>query len=77
MLTQKYTGDVTIVPYISNKGYIDILSNPTPPIYHRALMNGERAAWKKLSMIKTNCKIELALEKIVARLRGSEMWSES
>eukprot|EP00041_Stephanoeca_diplocostata_P030079 m.900901 g.900901 ORF g.900901 m.900901 type:complete len:597 (-) comp23686_c1_seq7:491-2281(-) len=77
MLTQKYTGDVTIVPYISYKGYIDILANPTPPIYHRALMNGERAAWKKLSMIKTNCKIELALEKIVARLRGSEMWSES
>eukprot|EP00038_Savillea_parva_P030498 m.78131 g.78131 ORF g.78131 m.78131 type:complete len:622 (+) comp9198_c0_seq1:346-2211(+) len=75
MLTQKYTGDVTIVPYINHRAYIDILSNPTPPIYRRAVLGGERAAWARLPIIKSHCQIEVTLERIVEKLRGLEQWT--
>jgi hypothetical protein len=75
LLSQDYTGDVTIVPHISHRAYIDILSNPTPPIVARAVLGGERAAWARLPIIKSHCRIEITLEKIVERLRGVELWT--
>jgi TAG lipase/steryl ester hydrolase/phospholipase A2/LPA acyltransferase len=52
-----------------------VVSNPTPERFGRAIQVGQRATWPKLSLIMDHCKIELALDDIVHRLRGCERWS--
>jgi TAG lipase / steryl ester hydrolase / phospholipase A2 / LPA acyltransferase len=73
--TQSYTGDITIVPDVDAEAYTLLLTNPTEVRLQRALSVGQYAAWPKIGAIETVCKIELALERIVRRLRGLERWT--
>ena len=67
-ISQTYTGDITIVPDMDPDAYTKLIANPTPEFLTRSLEVGERATWPHVGMIETRCKIELALERIVARL---------
>ena len=77
VLSQKYSGDITIFPEISYADFPRMLSNPTPDFMHRAMLGGERATWPKMSIIKNHCAIELALDDAVQKLRARVAFSPS
>ncbi len=77
VLSQRYSGDITIFPEISYADFPRMLSNPTPDFMHRAMLGGERATWPKMSIIKNHCAIELALDDAVQKLRARVAFSPS
>lgn len=77
VLSQKYSGDITIFPEISYAHFPRMLSNPTKEFMSRAMLSGERATWPKMSIIKNHCAIELALDDAVQKLRARVVFSPS
>ncbi|KAK1762997.1 acyl transferase/acyl hydrolase/lysophospholipase, partial [Phialemonium atrogriseum] len=77
VLSQKYSGDITILPEISPNDLSRILKNPTPDFMLRNCLIGEKATWPKLSRIRDRCAIELALDRAVHALRARVVFSES
>jgi hypothetical protein len=77
VLSQKYSGDITIFPEISYADLPRMLKNPTPEFMLQAVHRGERATWPKLSRIRNHCAIELALDDAVQRLRARVVFSPS
>lgn len=77
VLSQKYSGDITIFPEISYGDFPRMLSNPTSAFMQRAMLGGERATWPKMSIIKNHCAIELALDDAVQKLRARIAFSPS
>ncbi|KAF9273661.1 hypothetical protein BGZ68_001325 [Mortierella alpina] len=69
MLSQRYYGDITIVPDLGVDDYMKIVSNPTVEFLVNATLKGERATWSKISIIKNHCSIEHCLDDILYRLR--------
>ena len=61
IVSQKYSGDITILP----KDWVDdltkVLSNPTPHFMESAKGKGEHATWERMSIIENHTKIEKAL----------------
>ncbi|KAJ6437346.1 Patatin family phospholipase [Purpureocillium lavendulum] len=77
ILSQKYSGDITILPEITMHDLPRLMSNPTSDFMLRSSFLGERATWPKLSRIRDRCAIELALDRAVHRLRTRVVFSES
>lgn len=77
VLSQKYSGDITIFPDISYTDFPYMLSNPTTEFMFQAQLTGERATWPKLSRIRNHCAIELALDDAVHKLRARVAFSPS
>lgn len=77
ILSQKYSGDITIVPEISPSDLPRILKNPTSEFMMRNCLVGEKATWPKLSRIRDRCAIELALDRAVHALRTRVVFSKS
>ncbi|ATY64921.1 Patatin family [Cordyceps militaris] len=77
ILSQKYSGDITILPEIGLAELPGLLSNPSADFMLRSSIAGERATWPKLSRIRDRCAIELALDDAVHRLRTRVVFSES
>ena len=77
ILSQKYSGDITILPEITIQDLPHILSNPTPEFMIRNCISGEKATWPKLSRIRDRCAIELALDQAVHILRARVVFSKS
>ena len=77
VLSQKYSGDITILPEISYADFPRMLSNPTKEFIQQAMLSGERATWPKISIIKNHCAIELALDDVVQKLRARVVFSPS
>ena len=61
VLTQKYTGDINILPEIAPSEYLHMMSNPTIENILEATRSGERATWPKMSRLRNSVAIELAL----------------
>ncbi len=77
VLSQKYSGDITIFPEISYTDFPAMLKNPTSDSMQQAMLAGERATWPKMSRIRNHCAIELALDDAVQRLRARVVFSPS
>lgn len=77
ILSQKYSGDITILPEITLHDLPRLMRNPTADFMLRSSVLGERATWPKLSRIRDRCAIELALDRAVHRLRTRVVFSES
>jgi len=69
LITQKYSGDITITPEVSLESYKNFLSNPTPEMHLLGTQKGELNTWPKMAIIKNHCNIELTLERCTAKLR--------
>ncbi|KAI0225911.1 Lipase 5 [Massospora cicadina] len=69
ILSQKYVGDITIVPDISYSDLTKIFVDPSQQDVIEAVSRGERAIWPKMSIIKNHCLIELCIDEIIYRLR--------
>jgi TAG lipase/steryl ester hydrolase/phospholipase A2/LPA acyltransferase len=77
VLSQKYSGDITILPEISYANFPRILKNPNTEFMLQAMLSGERATWPKLSRVQNHCSIELALDTAVQELRSRIVFSPS
>jgi TAG lipase/steryl ester hydrolase/phospholipase A2/LPA acyltransferase len=77
VLSQKYSGDITILPQIEYKDFPRILKNPTAEFMVQACLCGEKATWPKLSRIRNHCAVELELDAAVQKLRTRVVFSPS
>ncbi|KAJ9150278.1 Patatin-like phospholipase domain-containing protein [Pleurostoma richardsiae] len=77
VLSQKYSGDVTILPEIALHDLPRLLANPTTDFMLRACLAGERATWPKLSRMRDRLAIELAIDRAVHALRARVVFSRS
>ncbi|SDW61733.1 DUF3336 domain-containing protein [Marinobacter mobilis] len=70
IMAQRYFGDVTIAPHYTLSHYRRMISNPDPEFIRRLMLEGERATWPKISMIRSHARISKTLERCVASLKG-------
>ena len=77
VLSQTYSGDITILPEVSYVDFPKVLSNPTPDFIMDAMRKGERATWPKLSRIRNHCAIELALDNAANEVRARAVFSKA
>ncbi|KAI1383963.1 patatin-domain-containing protein [Hypoxylon trugodes] len=77
ILSQKYSGDINILPAMGVWDLPKVLKNPTTEFMLRSCLLGERATWPKLSRIRDRCAIELALDRAVHALRARVVFSKS
>ncbi|KAG2163036.1 hypothetical protein VTO58DRAFT_110493 [Aureobasidium pullulans] len=77
VLSQRYSGDITILPEVSYTQFPRVLMNPTPDFMSRAMLSGETATWPKLSQVRNHCAIELALDVAVQKVRYGLVFSPS
>ncbi|KAK7961747.1 patatin-like phospholipase [Apiospora aurea] len=77
ILSQKYSGDINILPAMGLLDLPRILKNPTISFMHRSCLLGERATWPKLARIRDRCAVELALDRAVHALRARVVFSKS
>ncbi|ETO31682.1 hypothetical protein RFI_05433 [Reticulomyxa filosa] len=68
-LSQRYTGDVTVVPYVKSSDYLRLLTNPTDEHIQKCLRISERSAWEVMSRIEGLCAIEICLDDCLQTLR--------
>lgn len=77
VLSQKYSGDITILPEFSVQDLPRILKNPSVDFMERATLAGERATWPKLSRIRDRCTVELAIDRSIQVVRARCIFSQS
>ncbi|KAI0882392.1 patatin-domain-containing protein [Annulohypoxylon maeteangense] len=77
ILSQKYSGDINILPAMGVWDLPKVLKNPTTEFMMRSCLLGERATWPKLSRIRDRCAVELALDRAVHALRARVVFSKS
>lgn len=76
VLSQKYSGDITILPEVNLVDFPKILANPTTEFLLAAILRGERATWPKLPVIQNHCAIELAIDNVIHELRSKVLFSD-
>ncbi len=69
IMAQSYNGDVTVAPHYTLRHYMNILRNPSPDMVKELILQGEKATWQKLAMIRTHAKISQTLENCISRLK--------
>lgn len=72
ILGQRYSGDVTISPTYRLRDYRRMLSNPDPAWVREMILQGERATWPKISMIRSHARISKTLERCIRRLKSEQ-----
>jgi len=69
VMAQRYYGDVTIAPQYSFSDYMKITKNPTQEMLKQFMIDGQRATWPKISMIKAHSQISQTLEQCIKRTK--------
>lgn len=77
VLSQKYSGDITILPEFNVHDLPRILKNPSVDFMERSTLAGERATWPKLSRITDRFAVELAIDRSIQILRTRCLFSQS
>lgn len=72
IMGQRYSGDVTISPTYRLRDYRRMLSNPDPAWVREMILQGERATWPKISMIRSHARISKTLERCIRRLKSEQ-----
>lgn len=70
ILSQNYSGDITILPDFHVSDFLKIFNNPTPEFLLDFIVRGAKASWPKVTVINNHCGVEFALDKAISTLRG-------
>lgn len=70
LLSQNYSGDITILPDYKVTDFNKIFVNPTPKFMADFIIRGARSTWPKITIINNHCGVEFALDKAITTLRG-------
>lgn len=70
ILDQDYRGHINIFPNISLWRFANVTSNPKPADIERFMLEGERAAWPRIEMIRIQTAISQTLDRCLERLEG-------
>lgn len=70
VLDQHYRGNVTILPDVSLWRYANVTRNPNMKSVQRFMLEGERATWPRMEMIRNQTLISRTLENCLARLQN-------
>ncbi|GLJ36707.1 hypothetical protein SUGI_0738730 [Cryptomeria japonica] len=79
LFAQEWEGDVTVVMPATLAQLTKLIQNPTHLELQKAVNQGRRCTWEKLSAIKANCDVELVLDECVSflnRLRKQKRQTE-
>jgi TAG lipase/steryl ester hydrolase/phospholipase A2/LPA acyltransferase len=68
ILDQDYRGNINIVPDISVWRYANVTSNPTMDAVKRFMLEGERATWPRIEMIRNQTLISQTLEQCIRQI---------
>ncbi|EPY50807.1 triacylglycerol lipase [Schizosaccharomyces cryophilus OY26] len=68
VITQKYSGDITILPKLNYRQVKKVIQNPTPSFLLDAMARGKRGTWKRIPVTRNHCAIEMFLEIAYARI---------
>lgn len=68
ILDQEYSGHVNILPEVSLWRYMRVTANPDLESVQRFILEGERATWPRMSMIRNQTLIAQTLARCVRRL---------
>ncbi|RKP10143.1 acyl transferase/acyl hydrolase/lysophospholipase [Thamnocephalis sphaerospora] len=69
IVSQRYVGDITILPRIDWSRFLGLLTNPSDEAITEFIQNGERSTWPKIPIIRNHCRIEMTIDEIIYRLR--------
>jgi NTE family protein len=69
VMAQRYYGDVTIAPRYTVSDFMKITKNPTPEMLQQFMLEGQRATWPQISMIKAHSQISQTLEQCIKRTK--------
>lgn len=70
ILDQDYRGNINIFPDVSLWRYANVTSNPKLADVQRFMLEGERAAWSRIEMIRLQTAISQTLDRCVERIEG-------
>lgn len=70
LLNQDYRGNITILPRFHPRSFVQMASNPTIEQTRRFILEGERATWPKLHMIKHQTRIARTFDQCLQALSG-------
>ncbi|KAI5953211.1 TGL5 [Candida jiufengensis] len=70
ILSQHYSGDITILPEYKVTDFIKLFENPNPEFLLDFICRGAKASWPKISIIHNHCSVEFLLDKAITTLRG-------
>lgn len=68
VLSQKYDGDITILPEMVAADLGNLFTDPTMERIVKSIRRGERATWPLLSVINNQCKVELYLDQLLSAM---------
>ena len=72
LIDQDYRGHINIVPEVSLWRYANVTANPTLESITRFMLEGERATWPRMEMIRNQTVVAQTLDRLLTRLE-SEM----
>lgn len=70
VMTQRYYGDINILPEITQEAFPSVLQNPSTDFVVQACLAGERATWPSLGRIRNHCAVEFALDTALRIMRS-------
>ncbi|EPX74688.1 triacylglycerol lipase [Schizosaccharomyces octosporus yFS286] len=68
VITQKYSGDITILPKLNYRQIKKVIQNPTPSFLLDAMTRGKRGTWKRIPVTRNHCAIEILIESAYTRI---------
>ena len=69
LLTQKYEGDVTLVPRWGSNDLFELFRDPDETRFNDCKLEGERITWPKLRRLRGECEIERVMDRCTKSLR--------
>lgn len=70
ILSQNYSGDITIIPEYKMSDFVNLFENPDTEFMLDFICRGAKVSWPKVSIIHNHCSVEFALNKAITILRG-------
>lgn len=70
LVTQKFTGDITITPTLCFKDLLKFTTNPVEIDYHKFKIHGSKRVFKRVTQIEAILRTELLLDKLNKSLKS-------